>query len=75
MKLYRIEYGDRYKDVGIEADLYDPVIDESRQAYLVPIHREVYVTICENHSGGPASPHTVDCFVPYTLSDLGEDTE
>ena len=42
--------------------------------WVVPFRREVYVTVCENHSGGPASPHTVDCFVPYMLSDMG-DTE
>ena len=30
------------------------------------IRRAVYATTCKNHSGGPASPHTVDCFWYYT---------
>ena len=25
--------------------------------------RVLYRTTCDNHSGGPASPHTADCFV------------
>jgi len=29
---------------------------------LVPVEREVYVTTCKNHSGGPASPHVLECF-------------
>ena len=29
---------------------------------LVPVEREVYITTCKNHSGGPASPHVLECF-------------
>ena len=41
--------------------------------WVVPIRRGVYVTICEDHSGGPASPHAVDCFVTIALA-TEEDT-
>ena len=41
--------------------------------WVVPVRRGVYVTVCENHSGGPASPHTVACFVLY--ANAVEDTK
>ena len=38
--------------------------------WVVPFRRSAYVTVCKDHSGGTASPHTVDCFVPCALADL-----
>ena len=46
---------------------------DARLEWTVPVRRAVYVTTCKNHSGGPASPHTVECFVPYAIA-VGEGT-
>jgi len=35
------------------------------------MQREVYITTCTTHSGGPASPHNEDCFVSVVA--VGED--
>ena len=34
--------------------------------------REMYVTICKNHSGGPASPHVRECFKEVATSGIGD---
>ena len=39
---------------------------------LVPVERELYVTTCKNHSGGPASPHVLECF--KELAGVGGET-
>ncbi len=47
-------------------------------------NRDFYVTTCKNHSGGPASPHVLECFTEHPMDYaveclcgdwLGEDCE
>ena len=46
--------------------------DHQRPGVAVGEEREVYVTTCKNHSGGPASPHVLECF--KELAAVGEET-
>ena len=46
--------------------------DHQRPGVAVGEEREVYVTTCKNHSGGPASPHVLECF--KELAAVEEDT-
>jgi len=64
MTLYRIT--DEAKKPFWHGIIDDLLIDE----VLVPVEREIYVTTCDNHSGGPASPHVLGCF--KELAGIGE---
>jgi len=64
-------------EVTIEVKFRVPSFNEGavfivRDSIFEPVEREVYVTICKDHSGGPASPHNEDCFVLLGVVDLSE---